>query len=326
MQKDELNIISIRNNFMDCPSDSITMVVSGDMAGKKPAIVFIQGSGNLSLFKYGCWGCMFSCMSHYMYNNRDYHFVLISKPGVSLCTPDSIQQGTTDETYVSKDFWPCDTKNYYVESTSEVLRYLRRQPYIDTSQIYLVGHSQGARVVAKIASSYPNLITKVVFMSANIFGRSVENIIALYANAIKGEIGHQELIEKMVKIYETEKWLKQNGIKWEPKPERMRDWQQKDWDNYTAVNNYSFNGDPSIWDLTNIQVPLLVVYGTSDYKSIDCSLLPLLLLNTDVNYTIRPYPSYEHNYFMVDSAGKAIMSEWHWNDVFDDVIRWIEEK
>jgi hypothetical protein len=68
----------------------------------------------------------------------------------------------------------------------------------------------------------------------------------------------------------------------------------------------------------------LVVYGTADYKSLDCSLLPLLLLNTDVDYTLKAYPDYEHNYFRVDDAGNPIMEEYHWIDVFNDVYKWLK--
>ena len=44
---------------------------------------------------------------------------------------------------------------YHVNATKEVLKFIHQQSFADTSKIYLAGHSQGARVVAKVAVENP---------------------------------------------------------------------------------------------------------------------------------------------------------------------------
>ena len=93
-------------------------------------------------------------------------------------------------------------------------------------------------------------------------------------------------------------------------------------DKHSVLSNYSFNRNLSIFNLIKIKIPLLVVYGTADIKSVDLSLLPLFLFDTDVNYTIKAYPNYDHSYFLVDDDGKVVFEEFHFDDVFNDVLRW----
>lgn len=85
-------------------------------------------------------------------------------------------------------------KEYHVAAAAEVLKYLHRQSYVDTSRIILMGHSQGAAVAAKVASLYPKLVTRLIYMSSSIFGRSFQEITDAYISMYKGEATHEQVI------------------------------------------------------------------------------------------------------------------------------------
>jgi hypothetical protein len=93
---------------------------------------------------------------------------------------------------------------------------------------------------------------------------------------------------------------------------------------YTGLSNNSFNTDITANYLSKLIVPALFVYGTADIKSLDCSLIPLILLNTDVNYTLIPFAGYEHNYFEIDKQDNPIYEKYHWLEVFDEIVKWLE--
>ena len=92
-----------------------------------------------------------------------------------------------------------------------------------------------------------------------------------------------------------------------------------------SISDYSFNSKQPILDLFKIKVPLLMIYGTADIGAIGCRLLPLFLVDTDVKYVLKAYPNYEHNYFLVKDNGERILEEYHFDKVFNDVLKWFNE-
>lgn len=306
------NYVSIKDET-GYRNDSIRFIVSGSLHDKKPVLLFMQGSGNMSIFKQADDGQYLAAIAGYSYDNyKDkYHIVIISKPGVPLVTPDDRPvPWDNNTTYCSDYFWENDVKDYHVAAAAEVLKYLHRQSYADTSRIILMGHSQGAAVAAKVASLYPQLVTRLIYMSSSIFGRSFQEITDAYISMYRGEATHEQVIKKSGEIYAA---LEQSK---NATPDSA--WY------YTHRSNLSFNYDPSVKYLTKTQVPVLVVYGTADTKSNDCSYLPLFMLNSDTKYTMRPYAGYDHSYFTVDESGRPDYDKWNWDAVFTDAVNWAE--
>jgi pimeloyl-ACP methyl ester carboxylesterase len=309
--------LSIKNTLDEYPNDSIRFIITGAITEKKPVIIFCSGSGNSSIMRNDGVESYLSAFPQHVcdaYKSK-YHIVIISKPGISFTTPDTIP--FPFDMNAPEMFWKCDTKDYHVKSTALILKYLRGQNYIDTSRIYLVGHSQGAGVAIKVATNYPHLLTKVVHMSASIFGRHSQNIQALYSDIVKKNLSHEEFVSKTKKIYEYLKTEK-NFYETDTIPKKF------DLNYYIWLSNNSFNIDITANYLSKLIVPVLFVYGTADIKSFDCNLIPLILLNTDVNYTLIPFAGYEHNYFEIDEQDNPIYEKYHWLEVFDTIVKWLE--
>ena len=322
-----LNYFSIKQNLSEFPEDSIRFLVTGNLQEKKPIVVFVPGSGNAPLMlSYNNDSFLFLAPLHnIMIEHRDsYHFVLISKPGVPIC----LDRETTptpwymDTITISKTFWECDMLEYHVNATKEVLKFIHQQNFADTSKIYLAGHSQGAEVVAKVAAENPDLITKVAYMSSGIFGRLTEEVIQLYLNVTNKSLTHTEFVEQL----DSTIYQRLQNSKYLANHPGKNEFKKSHFINYLShVSNYSFNRSVSVLDLMKIKVPLLVVYGTADIGAIDCSLLPLFLFDTDVEYTLKAYPNYEHNYFLVGDDGERIHEEYHFHKVFNDVLKWFDD-
>jgi hypothetical protein len=48
-----------------------------------------------------------------------------------------------------------------------------------------------------------------------------------------------------------------------------------------------------------------------------------MLLNTDVKY-MMPFAGYEHNYFEIDEHRNPVYEKYHWLEVFDEIVKWLE--
>ena len=322
-KKENFHYFSIKQNLQEFSEDSIRFLVSGDLQKKMPVVVFIHGSGNMPLVFYLDSIIALSPLDYIISEHiTNYHFVLISKPGVPIYMPiDTPVPWNLDTITISKTFWECDMLEFHTNATKEVLKFIRQQDFVDNSKIYLTGHSQGANIAAKVAAENPNLITKVAYMSSSLFGRLTQDVMQLFRDACFNKtLTHKELIEQLdSNVYS--RLIYHKDLK------NYLDNNTNELDKYyftyhSALSNYSFNRELSIFNLIKIKIPLLMVYGTADIKCADISLLPLLLFDTDVDYTVKAYPNYDHSYFLVGEDGNVIFEEYHFDDVFNDVLRW----
>ena len=85
-----LQYFSIKQNLHEFSEDSIRFLVSGNLQEKKPVVIYIHGSGNYPLLTFEDSDSTFymSPLKDIIIEHRnDYHFVVISKPGVPICMP-----------------------------------------------------------------------------------------------------------------------------------------------------------------------------------------------------------------------------------------------
>ncbi|WP_315816886.1 hypothetical protein [Paraflavitalea speifideaquila] len=82
--------------------------------------------------------------------------------------------------------------DYYVNRNIEVIKYLQKQPWILRSTLVAAGHSEGATIVAKLASTFPR-ITHLIYSGGNPMGRIASIVVnsRRYKNnfTFKGYIG-----------------------------------------------------------------------------------------------------------------------------------------
>lgn len=200
----------------------------------------------------------------------------------------------------------------YVKRANRVIKFLRKQTWVDKSRILIVGHSQGTYIATKVAAEN-SAISALGILSGSPFGRVSQYIWQCRKLEHKGAISPKEAQERIDGIYE---WWK--NINLQPSNKPLEPGQ----DSSNATLSFS---TPVIEDLLNLSIPIYIAYGTEDNASFSCDLLPIEFIRKGkTNYKVKPYVGLEHNFMEVDSAGKPIVEKMHWEEVFNDFIKWTE--
>ncbi|MRT93866.1 alpha/beta hydrolase [Ancylomarina sp. 16SWW S1-10-2] len=315
------NYFSIQDTCETSECDSIRFIVKKKDTKPKPVIIFIQGSGNGSLIildQNQSYSIIESLIPAECFEKYD--FVLVSKPGVPICeSSESSRQLWNAKRGDYKLFVKNDYKDYYVNAIAQVIDFLKKQDFVDSQKIYLVGHSQGSAIAAKIAAKYPGKVSKLVFMSGCIFDRKYQEINSLRQRADYRIITHRNAQSKIDSIYENYRDLKKS-INYCVDTTNL--------DYYFYRDDYSFNFDPSLQYLLQFNQPTLVVYGSADQKSRELDLLPMFYTRANKdNLTFKCYPNYDHNYFEreYDTKGNILSEKFNWIDVFKAVDDWLSD-
>lgn len=321
-QSEEQRIRSLRfypfaiEDSISASNDSIRFIISDSLGITKPVVIFLRGEGNLPLIEYDKNRTWLNLP--FRPYDKDFHFVFISKPGIPVSAPYRPRKNSNvDTTLVGWDIYMQNNcKDYYVDVTNCIIEYLKKQTYVDSTKIYLMGHSVGASVGAKLGAIYPNSISKLVFMSSNLFAQGTDAIINNRKSAFEGKISFDSAQINIESIYQS--YTRNEQIMTEPISD----------EEITALNfNYSIDSDPNLRYLMQLEIPLHVVYGSADTKSLDLDLLPLLFLqNRKTNLTTKVYPGLDNNYFKIDKLGQPIYHQFYWGTVFENVLRWLKEQ
>ncbi len=318
---------SINDTCQASTCDSIRFVVRKPVSGNpKPLLLFIQGSGNGNLFYKGEQS-VYSFITSFEEDSLNlisrYVFAVISKPFTPIVA-DSVELGKVyDESKPDyAKFRREDKQSYYVSSAEQVIEFLAHQPFVDSSRIYVMGHSQGYEVAAKLAAQYPRLIKKVVCLSSGLFDRESGFIRQIREQEHSGAISPDRAQAEIDSIY-----TQYNNLKGYVDQELAKGGSaEREITPY--LNNYSFDYAPSLDNFLKIKIPILVVYGTDDPVSSDNDLLPLFFTRAGkTNLTLKCYQGYEHNFYSYehDSTGRVTKENFNWPEVFQYVDEWLRK-
>ncbi len=295
-----------------------------DLESCRPTLLFCQGSQPLPLIvdrkdgKRTAW--IFEVFDYEKIAER-FNLIMISSPHTPLITNE--ENLNTQGAYIldkknnfsfSPDFLKANYMERYVERGSAVIRYLCEQKWVDQKRLYVIGHSQGAKVGTKIAAENEEAIAAFGFLSGNPLGRIDNPVREARLAQHKGLLTEEEAQKKINETYEWWKWVNENVDNPDPgHPEPTR-------------NAVSFN-IPVLPELLSLKIPVYVAYGTYDIGSLYCDLLPIDFIRVGKkNYKVVPYPGLEHNFFEVDAQGKPdYKGEAHWTEVMNNLIGWFEE-
>lgn len=276
----------------------------------KPTILFLQGSLAKPIIFYDSNGASVTAFPFEIENYLNkFNFVIISRSGIPLIGSYEKdvngyldQTGKTPPSYIKND-----NLKYRVFQAKTVLNYIYKQKWVQKDSIYVMGHSEGYRVAAKLSENNKK-IAKIVCMSANPFNRIAEYVLKSRIESLS--IASDSLLQKEIE-------LDIKSFKDIPKNiEKFRD-------NYALYNSLSYNSVLSFESLMKFKNPILVTYGTEDLGSLNNDLLPFLLRKN--NLTMLVYPDLDHNYNKkeIDKNGSEVESSYHWDKVFDDVQKWL---
>lgn len=283
----------------------------------KPSLIFLQGSLPIPLIikQEGYGGFIPSLNFDYSAVSEKYNIIIISKPHTPVIadvkhlndqycyTPDTAFSQQYDTLYLKNNY-----REKYIARTNEVIKYLQNQDWVDSSKVYIVGHSEGASVAIGTANSNPS-IKAVGYLSGNPMGR--------YAQYI-----HSQRIAEQKSLQAPED--SQAAI----------DKLYQEWRKIANSSIGSSDGDPSrtwvsfsrpiISEITNLEQPIFIGYGTEDPGGNFCDYLPIYLdIVNKTNYKLAPYIGRGHNFERVIN-NKPDFNDMAWERVMTDFLLWIE--
>ena len=284
----------------------------------KPIFLFCQGSLPLPLFvkpeKEKIWMIGGGITNFDLKEiKKKYHLIVISMPK----TPVIVNEKYLNKSYCyvpnpkepdefDKDYVKSDYLENYENRAKAVLKFLRKQKWVDNSKLIVAGHSQGSKVATLIALNNKQ-VTSLGLFGANPFGRIDQNIRDYRKSAESKQMTWEEADKRIEQTYEMfkdsydEKTLIENP-------------------NLLAWKSFS---RPLINDWLKIKIPTYLAYGTNDIASDLCDLVPLFYIqNSKTNLTYKRYLNLEHNFFEVKENGRANYEKEHWKEVMNEFIKW----
>lgn len=299
---------------LDSSADSIDFIkLDKNMNKAKPTIIFCQGSLPIPLVVKLTDNKFFLPAINFDYEklSSKYNIILISMPHIPVVAAESNLNNqyafVTDkanphsfpEAYLKADYLAS-----YVERANRVVQFLLKQKWVEPDSIYVAGHSQGARVAAKLAAENKH-IAALGFFSGDPLGRATQSIRRIRLMQRTGQLSPGDAQSKIEDIYQ--KWEQFNQS--EPSP------------NTNSLISFS---EPTIDELVNTKIPVYIAYGTEDLTAEFCDLLPIeFIRNKKFNYKLVAYPGLEHNFMELDSSGKPDPEKFHWPEAFNEFINWL---
>lgn len=244
---------------------------------------------------------------------KHYHLVVISMPETPLIADQSEINNSywyfgksENKNIPTTEFLKADFLDNYVQRAITVLKFLKKQKWVDNSKLIVAGHSQGSKVATKIAKEYKS-VDKIGLFATNPFGRIDQNIRAYRKSAENNEIDWLEASKNIEEEYQTYRdSFDKNKVNNSP--------------HLIAWNSFS---EPLIGDWLNIDKPIYLAYGTNDIAAELCDLVPLFFIRENKNnLTYKRYLNAEHNFFEVNKDGKPNYENPKWIEVMNSFIKW----
>lgn len=298
-------------------NDTIDFVIADtNLNVKKPLLLFCQGSQPVPLFfDFGDNRIVPVSLSNFNLEelNEKFHVAVISMPKIPLIAGmdhlnsqyNYITDKENENSYLV-DYQKADYSENYVERANKVLKFLRKQKWIEEDKVVVAGHSQGARIAVCIAAANKN-VTHLGLFGYNPNGRIDQSFRRIRKMAEFGDITWEEadsLQQEQVDFYK----IVQNSDSVAENP------------GLVSWNSFS---KPTLNLLTDLKIPVYIAYGSSDIVADFCDLLPLYFIEKGKeNYELIRYPNLEHNFFPLDESGRPIHSEGKWNSVMNQFIEW----
>ncbi|MFK7786303.1 MAG: alpha/beta hydrolase [Crocinitomicaceae bacterium] len=301
--------------------DTIDFVIADtSLSETKPVLLFCQGSQPIPLFiDAGEKGIRPLALSNFDLNKmkEQYHVVVISMPKTPIAPSfDKVNRSysyvldSSDERSYDPAFHEADYMENYVKRANRVIKFLLKQKWVDQSELVIAGHSQGSRIAVGIAHSNKK-VTKLGLFGYNPM-RRVDQLIWKYRKlAVRGEITWEEADSLQQNIYEFYKQILNDDIL-EEKPSL------KSWRSFSVS---------SITQLSNLEIPVYIAFGSRDGVAEYCDVLPLHFAEEGkTNYVIKRYPNLEHNFFPLDKNLQPDYANGKWAEVMNSFIEWSNDE
>ena len=304
-----------------------TLTMPANRRGKIPGVLLIPGSGPQNRDEtFGLLNATFRELALFLSKNG---FVVLryDKRGVGKSTGIFTESGLYD----------------FAEDAENAYLYLRTLPEIDSSKIFLLGHSYGGKVATIVASRHQEIAGLILL--ACVASKEPDNLLRQHrfiANA-RG----MDLDEKTKYFKELEDWF--SGV---------RENKYKNYEDYFSAGGLSerlkklmrINPLPPVWlrqameydqlrTLSKIKVPILILAGDADWlvPPSETKLLEKVLQQSDhPDYTVKIFSNLDHRFTRVKSMEDSFNSmtsikylfKRHSIDslVLDTLLEWMRSK
>jgi pimeloyl-ACP methyl ester carboxylesterase len=278
----------------------------------KPTILFCLGSLPIPLISLTGKETYFSCINwDYQTNLDKYNLIVISMPHtpIEIDTKELNDQGAYTPNLDSSAYHNDDYLANYVRRGNAVLDFLRKQTWVDTTRIIIFGHSQGSYIASHLAEQNPDIYA-VGYFSGDVLGRYSSIILQERNEAKRGKISQEEAQANIEKRYEWWREVCRNPVDFPAKEGNSK----RTWKSFTI-------SDVDL--LTNLKMPVYIVYGTEDDGPQMCDILPIFFeLKGKTNYKMRPFVGCGHNFEEITPDGKHHFDKMHWKEAMSEVISW----
>ena len=284
---------------------------------KKPLLLFLGGSGLEPTFKFNSSDkqVYYTGFSGFAKYQENYHIVFINKAGIPLY--DTVK--SSNERYKASEFAKeNNTMDWRAESASKAIDYLLKVIKIDTSNIIVVGHSQGGQVAPKVAILNKK-VKKIVMMASNSLDHIYDRILLARQQALNNQMTYEDaqyVVDSLLKV--------QKEIYNSPNDTKNQFWGQpfNKW--------YSYSKETPLENMLKLNIPILLIASGRDIEgsyiaNTDYAALEFIRKRKN-NLTYKVYPNYDHIYGETtrkygDEIGLGFKS----NKVIEDVFKWIEK-
>lgn len=273
-------------------------------------LLFVQGSGNFPFYeveKINNGTVTNSTMPFDLEQiPNEYAFVLISKKGIPFCT------NKEEEFETPKIFFTTEGLNYRANRISQVINHLATKQIKNTKKIVVIGHSEGADVVAKLGT-INNKITDIGYWSGGGNTQFYDFTIFVRKEVINGNLSEEQGLNKIESVFTKLKEIMND-------PESINNF----WED-NSYRRWAYFSEPPIDNLLKIKIPLFVAIGSKD-KAVPIEstyLIPIeFIRKKKENLTFKVYPNLDHG-FELELQNDEF--EDHWPEVFNDFLNWIEK-
>lgn len=291
--------------------DSVQVLVQspkGEEFSKKPLLLWVQGSMPRPLIMLD-EGRPYGVFPFLTKETRpDCHLIVIGKPGIPLVADSKTldaNKSFIDKTTHTPPPYYCQRNYlaYYVRRNTAVLRYFKRQAWVDKTNVTVVGHSEGSTIAAHLAA-VPGLVSRAIYLSGNPLGRMLSNLAD--ARQEEATTGDTAAVPQMFRYWRDVA----------ADPARL-DCTPGDANRTT----FGFSAPP-LRELLRARMPLFIGYGTRDKAVLSDDYLRLEAIRLHkTNFTFRDYPGREHNFFGFKN-GQLNYDDFYWDEVGREFLRW----
>jgi len=292
--KQNHNYVHIKDNIYVLPATKdnsnvagLESLLVGNKTGK-PLIIFLTGSGNYPLSVH-------ASDSNYYYlfdpgiiaDTAKYNYLFVSKPHIPAIVemdkidPKSKYYTFNEDNELFAKFSNKNTIEYYKENLPGLIKNAKKQ--LSPNQIILMGHSQGARIVAEMVDSKE--IDKFIYLSASPLGR------LFYAGV--DSVAYDKIVETKTPDLELKESFEQG-------------------DSYQTWRSFSYS---PIISISTTKKPFMIIYGDEDKSCIQCDLFKSLRWKNPKIF-VKRYKGLNHVFS--DSNRKS-----HWDLISSDIDSWI---